>query len=157
MPRRTLIDFFDDLATIDGEFLVYDDGYRTWSLTYAEVADAARAFAARLRAAGITKGQSVAIWSENRPEWIVALWGCLLEGVILVPIDYRTSAAFLLRVAEIVSARAILTGDIVDTAPLADSARPVWPLTELQIALRGQIWYFNIPARAAADMLKYKI
>jgi long-chain acyl-CoA synthetase len=132
MPRRTLIDFFDDLAAIEGEFLVYDDGYRTWSLTYAEVADAARAFARRLRGAGITKGQSVAIWSENRPEWIVALWGCLLEGVILVPIDYRTSATFLLRVADIVSARGILCGDIVDTGPLADSARPVWPLAELR-------------------------
>ena len=56
-----------------------------WSLTYAEVAAAARAFAARLRAAGIAKGQAVAIWSENRPEWIVALWGCLLEGVVARP------------------------------------------------------------------------
>ena len=78
------------------------------------------------------KGQAVAIWSENRPEWIVALWGCLLEGVVLVPIDYRASATFLLRVAEIVSARAILAGDVVDTGPLADSARPVWPLAELR-------------------------
>jgi long-chain acyl-CoA synthetase len=132
MTRRTLIDFFDDLAALDGEFLVYDDGYRTWSLTYADTAAAARAFAGRLREAGIVKGQSAAIWSENRPEWIVALWGCLLEGVILVPIDYRTSAAFLARVAEIVSARVILAGDVVETAPLADSVRPVWPLSELR-------------------------
>ena len=49
MARRTLIDFFDDLASLDGEFLVYDDGYRTWSLTYGEVGGAARAFAGRLR------------------------------------------------------------------------------------------------------------
>ena len=132
MPRRTLIDFFDDLAALDGEFLVYDDGYRTWSLTYADTADAARAFAARLRAAGIAKGQSVAIWSENRPEWIVALWGCLLEGVILVPIDYRASAAFLPRVADIVSARAILAGEVVDTAALTDPTCPVWPLAEVR-------------------------
>jgi long-chain acyl-CoA synthetase len=132
MARRTLIDFFDDLATLDGEFLVYDDGYRTWSLTYREAAEAARAFAARLRNAGIAKGQAVAIWSENRPEWIVALWGCLLEGVVLVPIDYRASAAFLERVAAIVSARAILAGEVVDTAPLADPARPVWPLSDVR-------------------------
>ncbi len=132
MTRRTLIDFFDDLAALDGEFLVYDDGYRTWSLTYADTADAARAFAARLREAGIAKGQSVAVWSENRPEWIVALWGCLLEGVILVPIDYRASAAFLARVAEIVSARAILAGEVVDTAALTDPTCPVWPLSEVR-------------------------
>ena len=132
MPRRTLIDFFDDLAALPGEFLVYDDGYRTWSLTYGEVASAARAFAGHLREAGIDKGQAVAIWSENRPEWIVALWGCVLEGVVLVPIDYRASATFLLRVAEIVSARAILAGDVVDTEALADSERPVWPLSDLR-------------------------
>ncbi len=132
MARRTLIDFFDDLAALDGEFLVYDDGYRTWSLTYADTAAAARAFAGRLREAGIVKGQSVAIWSENRPEWVVALWGCLLEGVILVPIDYRASAAFLARVVEIVSARAILAGEVVDAVALTNPACPVWPLSEIR-------------------------
>lgn len=134
MPRRTLIDFFDDLSSTRGEFLVYDDGYRTWSLSYGEVGDAARAFADRLRAAGISKGHTVAIWSENRPEWIVAFWGCLLEGVVLVPIDYRTSDAFLSRVAAIVDARAVLVGDVVDAAALREDDRPVWPLSELRTA-----------------------
>ena len=117
MTRRTLLDFFADVtggSAKRAQFLVYDDGYRTWSLTYPDVVEAARAFAARLRAAGIVKGQAVTIWCENRPEWIVALWGCLLEGVVLVPIDYRASAEFLLKVAGIVSARAILAGDVVD-------------------------------------------
>jgi long-chain acyl-CoA synthetase len=132
MARRTLIDFFDDLSTIDGVFLVYDDGYRTWSLSYRDVARAAEAFAARLRTSGITKGQAVAIWSENRPEWIVAFWGCVLEGVVLVPIDYRTSDAFLLKVAGIVNARAILVGEVVDSSGLSASGRPAWPMGELR-------------------------
>jgi long-chain acyl-CoA synthetase len=131
MPRRTLIDFFDDLAAVDADFLVHDDGYRTWSVTYRQVVDAARAFAARLRDASIVKGQAVAIWSENRPEWIIALWGCLLEGVVLVPIDYRASATFLSRVADIVDARAVLIGEIVDSTELGN-ARPLWPLSDLR-------------------------
>ena len=114
MLRRTLIDFYADLSAIDGEFIVSDDGYRSWSYPYAQVTAAAEVFAARLRDAGITPGQSVAIWSENRAEWIVALWGCLLERVVLVPIDFRASADFLLRVAAIVDARAVLVGDTVD-------------------------------------------
>jgi long-chain acyl-CoA synthetase len=134
MPRRTLIDFFDDLSSTDAEFLVYDDGYRTWSMSYGDVARAARAFALRLRAAGVAKGGSIAIWSENRPEWIVAFWGCLLEGVILVPIDYRASETFLARVAEIVDARAILVGEVVDATALAAGSRPVWPLADLRLA-----------------------
>ena len=126
MARRTLIDFFDDLGNISGEFLVFDDGYRSWSYTYRDTAERARAFAARLHAAGITRGQHVIIWSENRPEWVVALWGCLLRGVVLVPIDYRASTDFLRRVATIVEARAIVVGDAVPE--LADTAAPVWKI-----------------------------
>ena len=106
MARRTLIDFFEDLSRISGEFLAYDDGYRTWSVHLPRTPPGARAaFAARLHAAGIAKGQHVVIWSENRPEWIIALWGCLLQGVVLVPIDYRASAEFLQKVAGIVDAK----------------------------------------------------
>src|SRR4051795_885714 len=131
MPRRTLIDFYADLSAIDSEFIVSDDGYRSWSYSYAQVTAAAESFAARLRDAGIAPGQAVAIWSENRAEWIVALWGCLLEGVVLVPIDFRASADFLLRVAAIVDARAVLVGDTVDAAALS-SGPIVWGLSELR-------------------------
>ena len=134
MLRRTLLDFFADLSTTPGEFVVYDDGYRSWSYTYRDIAAAAHAFAARLRAAGVAAGEPVAVWSENRAEWIIALWGCVLEGVVLVPIDYRASAEFLERVAAIVKARIVLVGDAVDRGSLG-TARPTWPLSEL----RGQI------------------
>ena len=130
MTRRTLIDFFADVTGEEVPFLVYDDGYRTWTWTYTELRAAATAFSGRLRAAGVARGSAVAIWSENRPEWIAALWGALLEGVVVVPIDYRTSADFLVRVAGIVDARAILVGETVDTAPLGD-ARPIWKLAEI--------------------------
>jgi long-chain acyl-CoA synthetase len=128
MARRTLIDFFDDLSRLDGQFLVYDDGYRTWSFSYAETAARAQAFAATLHAAGIVKGQHVVVWSENRPEWIIALWGCLLRGVVLVPIDYRASSDFLHKVAGIVDARAILVGDTVPELPSSGTS-PVWHLS----------------------------
>src|SRR5262245_7239542 len=109
MTRRTLLDFFADVtgnAAVKGsQFLDYDEGYRTWTWTYGELGAAASAFAAQLRAAGVHAGSAVAIWSENRPEWIAALWGALLEGVVLVPIDYRTSADFLLKVTAIVDAK----------------------------------------------------
>ncbi|HEX6464559.1 MAG TPA: AMP-binding protein [Vicinamibacterales bacterium] len=134
MARRTLVDFFADVtsgSTAQHDFLVYDDGYRTWTWTYADLASAAHGFAARLHESHITSGQAIALWSENRPEWIAALWGALLEGVIIVPIDYRASAEFLSRVAAIVDAKAVCVGESVDATALAD-ARPVWPLTSLR-------------------------
>ena len=127
MARRTLLDFFDDLSTIDGTFIVHDDGYRTWSYSYAEIAGAARAFATRVRECGIGPGQKVVLWSENRPEWIVVLWGCLLEGIIVVPIDYRSSADLMLRIAAIVDAQAIVVGDVV---PEFTTDRRVWSIAE---------------------------
>ncbi len=94
MQRDTLIDFFRDLITIRGEFLVYDDGYRRRSHSYEDVGRAARGLAARLAAAGLRKGDKVVFWGENRPEWVACYWGCLISGVIVVPIDYRSSPEF---------------------------------------------------------------
>ena len=119
--RDTLLDFFHDVATGPVEFLVYDDGFRARSYTYAEIAHAARGFAARLQSAGLHKGDKVVFWSENRPEWIIALWGCLLNGSIAVPIDYRASPAFLTSVARIVDAKLLLLGDDVELAGLKAS------------------------------------
>ncbi len=91
MTRRTLLDFFADVtsdaAAKNAQFLAYDDGYRTWTWTYGDLAAAARRFAQRLHDEGLIAGHAIAIWSENRPEWIAALWGALLEEVVVVPID----------------------------------------------------------------------
>ncbi len=146
--RETLLDFFEDLAALQGEFLVYDDGYRTRHRTYQEVARAARAFALKLRAQGIARGHKVVFWSENRPEWVAALWGCLLEGVIAVPVDYHSSAEFTGRIAEIVEARAILTGDSVRASELSGTAPP-WKLADFDWPARDPD--FARAAEAHAD------
>jgi long-chain acyl-CoA synthetase len=131
-----LLDFFADVTgdarsrTSNAQFLAYDDGYRTWTWTYGELAAAARGFARRLGDEGLASGDAIAIWSENRPEWIAAMWGALLQGVVLVPIDYRASPEFLQKVVGIVDAKAILTGDAVDVAALGANP-PVWHLSEI--------------------------
>ena len=134
--RDTLIDFFDDLALAEGPFIVHDDSFRTRTFSYADVGRASRAFAARLSQAGLAKGDKVVIFSENRPEWLVAFWGCLLCGVVLVPIDYRSSPDFLLRVARIVEARVVLLGQ--DVPPIRGLGQtPTWPLHDLDWSATG--------------------
>ena len=135
MRRDTLLDFFDDVSAGRGNFFVYDDGFRTRSYTYTETAHAARGFAARLQSAGLGKGDKVVFWSENRPEWIIALWGCLLNGSIAVPIDFRASPDFLASVSRIVEAKLLLLGDDVELADLKPDAkaddRIVWELSDI--------------------------
>jgi long-chain acyl-CoA synthetase len=131
MRRETLLDFLADLSSARGDFLVHDTGFRSRAHTYAEVVGAARNFAARLTAAGLRRGDTVLFWAENRPEWIAALWGCLLQGIVAVPIDYRASEDFLRRVARIVRARVLLSGDDVRFVPRdEDAGLAVWPMAE---------------------------
>jgi long-chain acyl-CoA synthetase len=137
MHRDTLVGVFEDLDSTQGECLVYDDGFRTWRYGYRDVAEAARGFAGRLHQAGLGKGDAVLFWSENRPEWIAAFWGCLIAGIVVVPIDYRSSATFARRIGGIVRARVALVGD--DVPAIAGGAAavrtigeaPAWRLARL--------------------------
>ena len=139
MRRETLIDFFSDVVRLRGEFLVFDDGYRHRSHSYEDVGRAARGFAARLARAGLTKTDKVVVWGENRPEWVVAYWGCLLAGVIVVPIDYRSAPAFVARVRAMVEAPIILVGDDVPALPadLDLGAAQIWRLADLDWSADG--------------------
>ena len=127
MPRDSLLDFFTDFASLSQTFLIFDNGLRTQSLTYSEVANRACGFAARLHSEAIRPNDNIIFYSENRPEWIIALWGSLLAGVVAVPIDFRSSPEFVNRIRAIVNAKAILTGEEVDFPP----GPGVWPITSL--------------------------
>jgi long-chain acyl-CoA synthetase len=128
--RDTLVDFFTDLVEIRGDFLVYDDGYKRRVHSYADVGRAARGFAAKLDAAAIRQGDKVIVWGENRPEWIACYWGCLIAGIIVVPIDYRSSADFVRKVSAIVEARLVLVGDDVPQGELLPAVSQ-WRLGDL--------------------------
>ena len=143
MARDTLLDFFHDFADLPQEFLIYDDGFRSRHYRYNEIAMKARAFAGRLRDAQIARDDKVILYGENRPEWIIALWGCLLEGVVAVPIDYRSSPDFVRRIDQIVAAKAILVGE---EASLPDSAK-VWTLASLNADRPGIL----VPAAIQKD------
>lgn len=157
MRRDTLLDFFDDLAAKRGDFLVYDDGYRTRTYTYSQTASAARGLAAALQAAGIGKGDKVVFWSENRPEWIIALWGCFLNGSIAVPIDYRASEEFLASVARIVEARLLLLGDDVEPGDKrGGKTHPtplVWKLSEIDWEKAGRFTPVEVSRDDIAEII----
>ena len=151
MRRETLLDFFDDFAACPAEFLIHDDGFRTRRYSYAEVSRHAHGFARRLARAGIGADDKVIFFGENRPEWIVALWGCLLAGAVAVPIDYRSPLEFLERVRVKVRAKLILTGDEAPT-PSA-GAGMVWPFSTLVDEGGGPAERFAAHAGTLAEII----
>ncbi|MGH9559369.1 MAG: AMP-binding protein, partial [Bryobacteraceae bacterium] len=127
----TLLDFLIRAGRLDAEFIVYDDGYRGWTYSYREIARAAGALRSRLRASGVHKGDAAAIWSESRPGWVIALWACLEEGIIVVPVDPQSSPALFERIANKAKPRVILVGERV---PSIEASAPIWKLSEIERA-----------------------
>jgi long-chain acyl-CoA synthetase len=125
----SLAAFFQIWRRHSGGFLRHEGDLAASRLTYDETARAAAAFAQKLRAAGIAKGERILFWGENRPGWVVALWGSILEGVIVVPIDFRSSGTVVERIAGIVSARALLIGEALH--PPEGLACPIWRLADV--------------------------
>ncbi|MCX5044263.1 FadD3 family acyl-CoA ligase [Aldersonia sp. NBC_00410] len=64
-------------------------------LTFTQLAQRIRCAAGAYAQAGIEKGDRVAIWAPNSAEWIIAAFGLLTAGGIMVPVNtrYKTDEA----------------------------------------------------------------
>ena len=113
--RETLLSFLDDcIAHGKQRAVVHWRGLRIARWSYASLARCAFQFARELEARGIGAGDRVLFWSENSPEWIVAFYGCLLRGAVVVPLDLKSAPDFAARVQQQVSAKLLLA----DESPL---------------------------------------
>jgi long-chain acyl-CoA synthetase len=86
-------------------------GNRRYATTYGELAGIAGRFAAELERRGVAPGERVVLWGENSAEWIGVFFGCLLRGVIAVPLDAVGSSGFAGRVVKDVAPR-LIVGDV---------------------------------------------
>src|SRR5690606_36623930 len=75
--------FGDAEAVVDGDL----------RLNYIELVDRIRRAAGAFAAAGIEKGDRVAVWAPNSAEWIIAAFSLLTAGGVLVPVNSRFKQA----------------------------------------------------------------
>ena len=71
--------FGDAEAVVDGPI----------RLTFSELVERIRCAAGAFTHLGVGKGERVAIWAPNSAEWIVAAFGLLTAGGVLVPVNTR--------------------------------------------------------------------
>lgn len=107
--RETLLSFLDDCLARGGQTaVVRRRGLRLSTWSSEQVARRAFQFARELESRGISRGDRVLFWGENSAEWIAAFFGCLLRGVVVVPLDLKSAPDFVARVQQQVSAKLLL-------------------------------------------------
>ena len=129
MSRDSLLSLFADFARFARDrAIVWPSGYRHFSWTYAQLARNAQLCANALKSRGIETGDRVLLWAPNSAEWIAAFWGCLLVGVVAVPMDDSSSTDFAARVARESQVKLVVASRF---KPRLDAAIPVLALEDL--------------------------
>lgn len=106
MASESLLNFVEKYARNGEEVAVRQQrGYRMESWTYAQVAVQANRVARELELRGLGRGDCALLWGHNSAEWICAFLGCVLRGVVVVPIDHGSPVEFASRVGQEVKAK----------------------------------------------------
>jgi long-chain acyl-CoA synthetase len=108
------------LATLVADFRRYDEqiaivthrGNRRFSSTYARLAEWSARCAHAFDQLGLRPGDRVLLWGNNSVEWVAAFFGCVLRGIVAVPLDAAGSLEFARRVVAEVQPK-LLAGDLV--------------------------------------------
>ncbi|HTG17699.1 MAG TPA: class I adenylate-forming enzyme family protein, partial [Blastocatellia bacterium] len=109
--RENLVSFLDDWARRGSEpAIAHRRGLRVVRWSYSELRATAFQFARELDGRGIEKGDRVLFWARNSPEWVAGFFGCLLRGVVVVPLDLESTPEFVARIQQQVAAKLILGG-----------------------------------------------
>jgi hypothetical protein len=99
MAVESLVDFVEKYAANGNEVAIrHRRGYRMETWSYAQIVQGANRLARELEFCGVGKADAVLLWGENSPEWIVVFFGCLLRGVVIVPVDHGSTVEFVSRV-----------------------------------------------------------
>jgi acyl-CoA synthetase (AMP-forming)/AMP-acid ligase II len=130
LVRSAAARFGDAEAIVDGDV----------RLSFQQLADAVEEAGRAFLAAGIERGDRVAIWSPNVWEWEVALLGLQSAGAVVVPINTRykgAEASYLLQASR---ARILVTVDgFLDNRYVAMLDGHDLPHLERIVVLRGDV------------------
>ncbi len=145
------------LASLVGDFrrhgsqtaVVEHRGNRRFATSYADLANLAGRFSAELSLRQILPGERVVLWGGNSAEWIAAFFGCLLRGVLAVPLDASGTTEFAARVIAdveprlVVGDRGLLSKLAIESPILSFSdfqkCLPADPLFTVEIAVSSQL------------------
>lgn len=103
-----LRDFFRENLESKSKYFYHRKEFRTTRINNAKIMEYSLRFASFLKKIDINKGDKLIIRAKNSPEWVVVFIGCIISGVVIVPLDANSSDDFLERVSKKVSARLLI-------------------------------------------------
>lgn len=117
--REHLATFVEDFQRHGKQIAIVSyPGNRRVATAYVELARMAGRFSRSLAERGIAPGERVLLWGANSAEWVAAFFGCVLRGVIAVPLDAAGGADFAAHVAAEVTP-CLIVGDAEHLQQLA--------------------------------------
>jgi long-chain acyl-CoA synthetase len=112
------------------------EGEQLTNISYRDLWELSGLLASRLAAAGVSKGDRVALGGANHPNWAVAYFGILRAGATAVPVDKEYEAPNLQRVLEVSESKIAILDEVVVT--LDSSPCPRWDLHEATAEAKDQ-------------------
>ena len=96
----TIVDFLREAAERHGprDALLIKPAFRYIRWTYERLWEDSGRVATLLQRRGLSKGDQVILWGPNSPHWVLAFFGCLRAGVVLIPLDLRSAPDYVSRV-----------------------------------------------------------
>src|SRR6266496_1345548 len=136
--KTAVVRYSERIAFIEPE----DEG-RMVSLTYNDLLEQVNGFAGALQEKGLQKGDCLLLWSASRIDWMVAFFGTLLVGAVVVPLDINSKEELLSKIEQTTEAKYLITsqkqysGLKQPHAPLIDI--DALPLSRLDMAALPEI------------------
>ena len=93
--RETLLSYLPEfLDRGDDTALMGRSGLRTDYWSYRRLAETAFQVGRELGSRGLGLGDRLVLWEDNSPQWVATFLGCLMRGVVVVPLDVQSSPEF---------------------------------------------------------------
>jgi long-chain acyl-CoA synthetase len=124
------------------------EGDQTSILTYRALQERIHLFAGYLQQQQIAKGERLMIWSASRTDWLIAYFGALLVGMVVVPLDANTKEDFLARIAETTEVKFLVTTQ----KQYNELKHPPAPLIDLDALPQGPLDMTQLPRIEENDL-----
>jgi long-chain acyl-CoA synthetase len=92
----------------DSDCLIYRSGVRRIVFSYKRLVELSLAMNRWLAEQGVGRRDRVLLWGPNSPWWVVAFWGIVIRGGVVVPVDFMSGRDRAESIARLTGARLVI-------------------------------------------------